>query len=147
MAKIFFEDSEEEYDLPDDAPIAEICEQAGVPFACTEGVCGTCVIEVTEGMENLSDFNQAESDFFRRVRSREARLPVQNQKRLCENKILRAYGTEITREMTIEDVFKSFPGKGQKLAQEMTRIGLQCVGCCASTWETDRGGDARSRDG
>ena len=63
MAKIIFEDNREETELPDDSPIAEACEQAGVPFACTEGVCGTCVIEVTEGMDNLSEFNQAEADF------------------------------------------------------------------------------------
>lgn len=63
MAKIIFEDTQEEFDLPDGSPITEVCEQAGVPFACTEGVCGTCVIEVTEGMNNLSEFNQAESDF------------------------------------------------------------------------------------
>ena len=63
MAKIIFEDSKEEANLPDDSPIIEACEQAGIPFACTEGVCGTCVIEVTEGMENLSPFNQAEADF------------------------------------------------------------------------------------
>ena len=63
MAKIIFEDNEEEVELSDGSPIAEACEQAGVPFACTEGVCGTCVIEVSEGMANLSDFNQAESDF------------------------------------------------------------------------------------
>jgi len=63
MAKILFEDSKEEADLPDGSPLIEPCEQAGVPFACTEGVCGTCVIEVTEGMENLSEFNQAEADF------------------------------------------------------------------------------------
>ena len=63
MAKIIFEENKEEADLPDDSPIAEACEQAGVPFACTEGVCGTCVIEATEGMDNLSDFNQAEADF------------------------------------------------------------------------------------
>jgi ferredoxin len=63
MAKIIFEDNKEEAVLPDGSPIAEVCEQAGIPFACTEGVCGTCVIEVTEGMENLSEFNQAESDF------------------------------------------------------------------------------------
>lgn len=61
MAKLFFEN--ELVELPDDSPLQEACEQAGVPFACTEGVCGTCVIEVTEGMENLSEFNQAESDF------------------------------------------------------------------------------------
>jgi ferredoxin len=53
----------EAVELPDGSPIQEACEQAGVPFACTEGVCGTCVIEVEEGMENLSPFNQAESDF------------------------------------------------------------------------------------
>ncbi len=61
MAKIIFEN--EEVELEDGSPIAEVCEQAGVPFACTEGVCGTCVIEVTDGMENLSPFNQAEEDF------------------------------------------------------------------------------------
>ena len=63
MAKIIFSDNDEVVELPDGSPIAEACEEAGVPFACTEGVCGTCVIEVTEGMENLSEFNQAESDF------------------------------------------------------------------------------------
>jgi ferredoxin len=63
MAKLIFQDTKEEIELPDGAEIAPSCEQAGVPFACTEGVCGTCVIEVTDGMENLSDFNQAEADF------------------------------------------------------------------------------------
>ena len=63
MAKIIFEENNEEADLPDNSSIAEACEQAGVPFACTEGVCGTCVIEVTEGMENLTEFNEAEEDF------------------------------------------------------------------------------------
>ena len=63
MAKLIFEDTQEGNELPDGSPIAEVCEQAGVPFACTEGICGTCVIEVTEGMQHLSEFNQAESDF------------------------------------------------------------------------------------
>lgn len=63
MAKLIFENTEEEVDLPDNTPIAGACEEAGVPFACTEGVCGTCIVEVVEGMENLSPFNQAEEDF------------------------------------------------------------------------------------
>lgn len=63
MGKLIFEDTDEEYEIPDGSPIAEACEEAGVPFACTEGVCGTCVIEVTEGMENLSSFTQEEEDF------------------------------------------------------------------------------------
>jgi iron-sulfur cluster assembly accessory protein len=47
---------------------------------------------------------------------------------------------KITRQMTIEEIFKKFPSKGQKLAQEMTNVGLHCVGCSASTWETLEGG-------
>jgi iron-sulfur cluster assembly accessory protein len=47
---------------------------------------------------------------------------------------------QIHREMTIEEIFKRFPSKSQKLAQEMTNAGLHCVGCCASTWETVEAG-------
>lgn len=63
MAKIIFEDTQDEFDLEDGSGITECCEEAGVPFACTEGVCGTCVVEVVSGMENLSDFSEAEQDF------------------------------------------------------------------------------------
>ncbi len=63
MATLKFDQSEEEIELPDDSPIAEACEDAGVPFACTEGVCGTCVIEIKEGEENLSEPTQEEKDF------------------------------------------------------------------------------------
>lgn len=44
--------------------------------------------------------------------------------------------SNISREMTIEDIFRLFPQKSQRLAQEMSNVGLQCVGCHASTWET-----------
>jgi len=63
MAKLIFEESGDEMELEDGAPIAETCEEEGVPFACTEGVCGTCVIEVKEGQENLSEPTQEEKDF------------------------------------------------------------------------------------
>lgn len=63
MAKLIFTHNDEEINLPDDSLIAESCEEAGVPFACTEGVCGTCVIEVKEGAENLSEPTQEEVDF------------------------------------------------------------------------------------
>jgi iron-sulfur cluster assembly accessory protein len=43
---------------------------------------------------------------------------------------------QIHKEMTIEEIFSSFPQKSQKLAQEMTSQGLHCVGCGAATWET-----------
>jgi len=63
MAKLIFENTKEEVSLEEGESIIEACECQGVPFACTEGVCGTCVIEVTEGMENLSSFTQEEEDF------------------------------------------------------------------------------------
>ena len=63
MAKIKFKHSQEEIELENGAEIAETCEEAGVPFACTEGVCGTCVIEVLEGNENLTEPSQEEVDF------------------------------------------------------------------------------------
>lgn len=44
-------------------PIKEKCQDAGIPFACEEGICGTCIIEVVEGEECLSDYNEAEEDF------------------------------------------------------------------------------------
>lgn len=63
MAKLIFDHNGEEVELEEGAPIAEACEEAGVPFACTEGVCGTCVIEINEGKENLSSPTQEEQDF------------------------------------------------------------------------------------
>jgi iron-sulfur cluster assembly accessory protein len=42
----------------------------------------------------------------------------------------------ITKDMTIESIFSTFPGKSQKLAQAIQSAGLNCVGCQASTWET-----------
>ena len=43
---------------------------------------------------------------------------------------------QITRTLTIDQIFEKFPAKAQKLAQELSNAGLQCVGCHASTWET-----------
>jgi len=63
MGKVIFDHSGEEREVLDGDLIAPICEESGVPFACTEGVCGTCVIEVVEGMEQLSAFTQEEEDF------------------------------------------------------------------------------------
>lgn len=63
MAKLIFENDDEEIEIEDGSSIQEVCEEEGVPFACTEGVCGTCVIEILEGQENLSEPTQEEEDF------------------------------------------------------------------------------------
>ncbi|MDF2549146.1 MAG: fdiv1 [Chlamydiales bacterium] len=61
MAELFIDD--EKVELKDGERIAAVCEEAGVPFACEEGICGTCVIEVIDGEENLSERTQEEIDF------------------------------------------------------------------------------------
>ena len=63
MAKIIFANNNETEELDDGERIQDACEGQGVPFACTEGVCGTCIVEVEEGMENLSAYTQEEEDF------------------------------------------------------------------------------------
>lgn len=42
----------------------------------------------------------------------------------------------ITKEMTIADIFDKYPQQSQRLAQAMSKAGLQCAGCHASTSET-----------
>lgn len=62
MAKIYVKG--EERTLENGSAIREVCEEVGgIPFACSEGICGTCVIEVKEGMKNLSERTQEEMDF------------------------------------------------------------------------------------
>jgi len=43
---------------------------------------------------------------------------------------------KITQDMTIDAILSLFPQKSQKLAMELTRKGLECVGCSAATYET-----------
>lgn len=42
----------------------------------------------------------------------------------------------INREMTIGEIFEKFPMHAQKIANELMKLGLNCVGCGASTNET-----------
>ncbi len=78
MAKLIFENNNEEVDIEDGNSIQDECEQAGIPFACSEGVCGSCIIEVVEGMDNLTEPTQAEKDFLGEI---------QNERLACQCKI------------------------------------------------------------
>lgn len=62
MAKLIF-NNQEEIELNDGSPIKEVCEEMGIPFACEEGICGTCIIEIVEGKENLTPMTEEELDF------------------------------------------------------------------------------------
>lgn len=43
---------------------------------------------------------------------------------------------KITKEMTIDEIFATFPHQGGQLAEQLMDAGLQCAGCSAATWET-----------
>jgi ferredoxin len=60
MAKIRFEGEERE--VEDGSRIQEACEDMGMPFGCTDGLCGTCRCTVVSGMENLEPMNEKEED-------------------------------------------------------------------------------------
>jgi len=44
--------------------------------------------------------------------------------------------TVIHQQMTIKEILSLFPHKAQRLSQEITNAGLNCVGCHAAVWET-----------
>ena len=60
MAKLIIDGKERE--LEDNSPIKDTCKEQGIAFGCEDGVCGTCMIEIEEGMENLSELNKKEKD-------------------------------------------------------------------------------------
>ena len=49
--------------VEDGGGIIEACESFGIPFSCKGGVCGSCLIDVVEGEDNLSDLNDNEEAF------------------------------------------------------------------------------------
>lgn len=60
MAKLII--NQTEYTLPDGASMADVCEQAGLPFNCNTGICGSCQITILEGHDNLNELTEEEHD-------------------------------------------------------------------------------------
>ena len=60
MAKLFV--NEQTVEIEDGEKIVNEIEEMGVPIGCSNGVCGTCELQVLEGMENLSEKNAEEND-------------------------------------------------------------------------------------
>lgn len=65
MPKIISAKDNREVELQDGERIQEACEELGIPFQCTNGICGTCMIDIVEGEENLSDLTEEENDLER----------------------------------------------------------------------------------
>ena len=62
MAKVIFENKKINVEVEDGTSLqdANTKGDAGVPFGCVQGECGTCLIEVVEGMENLNPITEEE---------------------------------------------------------------------------------------
>lgn len=58
--KIIYNKKEEEINEGD--ALIDACEKLGVQFGCTNGVCGTCKIEIISGSKNLSKLTEAEKE-------------------------------------------------------------------------------------
>lgn len=61
MAKIISENGKE-IKVDDGERIRPACEKLGVPFGCRNGLCGSCMIEILEGEDNLSELTEEEID-------------------------------------------------------------------------------------
>jgi len=51
--------------LKEGEKIRETIEKLGVPFGCEDGICGTCMIDILEGEDNLSELTEQEKDLMR----------------------------------------------------------------------------------
>lgn len=51
--------------LPNNSKLSDLKEilEDAIPFSCLSGICGSCVIEVKDGIENLSKKNLTETEF------------------------------------------------------------------------------------
>ena len=84
MAKIISSKSNRVVEVGDGEEMRDACDNLGVKFSCRNGLCGTCMIDVLKGEENLSPLTEAEKVL---KRDRENRLACQCQIKSGEVKI------------------------------------------------------------
>lgn len=60
MATICFEG--QSVTVADGEKILARCEEMGVPLGCQDGLCGTCIVTVLKGSDNLAPSNDKEVD-------------------------------------------------------------------------------------
>ncbi len=61
MAKVHVKNTGETVDVPDGAQLDTLDGKSSVLFACKSATCGSCMVKVLEGMENLEEPNETES--------------------------------------------------------------------------------------
>jgi ferredoxin len=81
--------------LPEGSPLTDIefeTPQRLIPFGCRSGACGSCVIEVVEGVEALGEADDVERDFLADLGHSEDDHRLACQCRLRTDATIRAVG-------------------------------------------------------
>lgn len=70
MPMLVFERTRFSIDVPDGARVVDVCDEhfmAGVPFACRHANCGTCRVQVTEGLDRCEGPDDDEWSMLQRL--------------------------------------------------------------------------------
>ncbi len=78
MAKVYVKNDDKWIEVEDGAQLDILDGQCSVLFACKDGVCGSCLVTVLEGLENLEEPNETEKATL------ESLGAEQNQRLLCQ---------------------------------------------------------------
>ena len=62
MAKLTSKKTNKSIDVEDNTFIRKAAEELGVQFCCNIGACGSCMVDVVKGEDNLSELTQEEKD-------------------------------------------------------------------------------------
>jgi ferredoxin len=65
MAEVIENKTGKSIKIKEGEKIREAVEKLGVPFGCEDGICGTCMIDIIEGENNLSELTEQEKDLMR----------------------------------------------------------------------------------
>jgi 2Fe-2S ferredoxin len=79
MPKLTLTDSGETYDVPAGTYLLDYAQANGlnIPFGCTMGTCGTCGVQVKEGMGSLNEISDNEQDGIELLGAENCRLACQ----------------------------------------------------------------------
>lgn len=64
MPKVTFKDDDLTVEAEHGANLRDVAQAEGssIPFGCEQGICGTCLVNVVQGDENLSDVEDQEKE-------------------------------------------------------------------------------------
>ena len=64
MPTITFKSDNKTADVNPGDPLIDACQRIGasIPFGCRNGICGTCIMKVNKGLENIAPMEEKEKN-------------------------------------------------------------------------------------